>query len=82
MILSKHCLTASKKSSYGASNNLPDLDNEITKLHPAITRWLNSKKSIQNIYNNKQSVHDHNIEHTTNDSIKNFIKLSIHLFSI
>jgi len=47
--------------------------NEINNLHPAITRWLNRNKTTQNVYNNTQSVHDHNIEKTTNESIKKFI---------
>jgi Leucine-rich repeat (LRR) protein len=49
-------------------------NNEITNLHPAITRWLNRNKFVQNIYTNGQSVHNHNIEHSVNESIKNFIK--------
>jgi Leucine-rich repeat (LRR) protein len=49
-------------------------DNEITDIHPAITRWLCQSKSTQNVYNNNQSVHDHNIEATTNTSIVNFMK--------
>lgn len=48
-------------------------NNEITNLHPAIVRWLNRSKSSQNIYSNKQSVHDHNIEATTNESIMKFV---------
>jgi Leucine-rich repeat (LRR) protein len=48
-------------------------NNEITNLHPAITRWLNRSKTAQNVYSNNQSVHDHNIESTTNASIIKFI---------
>jgi Leucine-rich repeat (LRR) protein len=48
-------------------------NNEITNLHPAIIRWLNRSKTIQNVYNNNQSVHDHNIESSTNTSIIKFI---------
>jgi hypothetical protein len=48
-------------------------DNEITNLHPAITRWLNRSKTTQNVYSNSQSVHDHNIEASTNESIIKFI---------
>jgi hypothetical protein len=47
--------------------------NEITNLHPAITRWLNRSKTTQNVYANNQSVHDHNIESSTNTSIIKFI---------
>jgi hypothetical protein len=48
-------------------------NNEITNLHPAITRWLNRSKTAQNVYNNNQSVHDHNIEASTNASIIKFV---------
>jgi hypothetical protein len=48
-------------------------NNEITNLHPAITRWLNQSKTTQNVYTNSQSVHDHNIESTTNASIIKFV---------
>jgi hypothetical protein len=48
-------------------------NNEITNSHPAITRWLNRSKTTQNIYSNSQSVHDHNIESSTNASIIKFI---------
>lgn len=48
-------------------------DNEITDLPTPITRWLNQNKTVQCVYSNNQSVHDHNIESTTNESIKKFV---------
>jgi Leucine-rich repeat (LRR) protein len=55
--------------------NLVYYGNEIINFHPAITRWLNKYKTTHNVYGNKQSVHDHNVQQTTNDSIKNFVKI-------
>ena len=48
-------------------------NNLIENLHPAITRFLNNNKTIQNIYSDNQSVHNHNIEFTTNKSVIDFI---------
>jgi len=46
-------------------------------IYPPITRWIhniqNRSKTSQNVYQNKQSVHDHNIEKTTNESVINFV---------
>jgi len=48
-------------------------NNLIENLHPAIRRFLNNNKTIQNIYSDSQSVHNHNIEFTTNKSVIDFI---------
>jgi len=48
-------------------------NNPIENLHPAINRFLQRQKNSQNIYNDKQSVHNHNIEFTTNKSVIDFI---------
>jgi len=48
-------------------------NNPIENLHPAITRFLNNNKTNQNIYSDNQSVHNHNIEFTTNKSVIDFI---------
>jgi hypothetical protein len=53
--------------------NFTYYDNEITNLHPAIIRWLNRPKTIQNVYDNSQSVHDCNIESSANASIIKFV---------
>ena len=53
--------------------NLYIHNNPIENLHPAITRFLNNNKTIQNIYSDNQSVHNHNIEFTTNKSVIDFI---------
>ena len=47
--------------------------NPIENLHPAIRRFLNNNKTNQNIYSDSQSVHNHNIEFTTNKSVIDFI---------
>jgi len=49
------------------------INNPIENLHQAITRFLNNNKNIQNIYSDNQSVHNHNIEFTTNKSVIDFI---------
>jgi len=48
-------------------------NNPVENLHPAIRRFLNNNKTIQNIYSDSQSVHNHNIEFTTNKSVIDFI---------
>jgi hypothetical protein len=48
--------------------------NEVGILHPAMHHWLNNKKSTPNVYTDNQNVHDHDIQHTANESIVNFIK--------
>ena len=52
-------------------------NNPLENIYPPITRWIhniqNRSKTSQNVYQNKQSVHDHNIEKTTNESIINFL---------
>jgi len=52
-------------------------NNPLENIYPPITRWIhniqNGSKTSQNVYQNKQSVHDHNIEKTTNESIINFL---------
>jgi len=48
-------------------------NNPIENLHPAITRFLNNNKTNQNIYSDNQSVHNYNIEFTTNKSVIDFI---------
>jgi len=47
--------------------------NPVENLHPAIGRFLNNNKTNQNIYSDSQSVHNHNIEFTTNKSVIDFI---------
>jgi len=47
--------------------------NPVENLHPAIRRFLNNNKTNQNIYSDSQSVHNHNIEFTTNKSVIDFI---------
>jgi len=57
--------------------NITISNNPLENIYPPITRWIqniqNRSKTSQNIYQNKQSVHDHNIEKTTNESIINFL---------
>jgi len=52
-------------------------NNPLENIYPPITRWIhniqNRSKTSQNVYQNNQSVHDHNIEKTTNESIINFL---------
>ena len=52
-------------------------NNPLENIYPPITRWIhniqNISKTSQNVYQNRQSVHDHNIEKTTNESIINFL---------
>jgi len=52
-------------------------NNPLENIYPPITRWIhniqNISKTSQNVYQNRQSVHDHNIEKTTNKSIINFL---------
>jgi len=57
--------------------NINVSNNPLENIYPPITRWIhniqNLSKTSQNVYQNKQSVHDHNIEKTTNESIINFL---------
>jgi len=57
--------------------NITISNNPLENIYPPITRWIhniqNRSKTSQNVYQNKQSVHDHNIEKTTNESIINFL---------
>jgi len=57
--------------------NISIFNNPLENIYPPITRWIqniqNRSKTSQNVYQNKQSVHDHNIEKTTNESIINFL---------
>lgn len=50
-------------------------DNPKCIIHPAIVRWMNQTKEngFNSVYNSSQSVHNDNIEITTNESIKKFI---------
>jgi len=57
--------------------NINISNNPLENIYPPITRWIhniqNRSKTSQNVYQNNQSVHDHNIEKTTNESIINFL---------
>jgi len=57
--------------------NITISNNPLENIYPPITRWIhniqNRSKTSQNVYQNRQSVHDHNIEKTTNESIINFL---------
>lgn len=60
-------------------NNLPNLqmidcnNNPVEFISPVLRRIMN--KTFQNVYNDNQSVHNHNIQETTRKSINNIISI-------